>query len=95
MEVGQGGGARYGALHRLLWNSRAGATAPWRGDYQSRHFAPAYPVQRVAHNGMSLAEFQRVMDEYLVWYSKRRPHWPLEILAPHEKFHCSKLAISA
>jgi hypothetical protein len=52
-------------------------------------------VQRVAHNGMSLAEFQRVMDEYLVWYSKRRPHWPLEILAPHEKFHCSKLAISA
>jgi hypothetical protein len=51
-------------------------------------------VQRVAPNGMSLAEFQRVMDEYLVWHNKRHPHWSLEGLTPHEKFHCSKFGIS-
>jgi hypothetical protein len=52
-------------------------------------------VQRVAHDGMSLAEFQRVMDEYLVWCNKRRPHWSLKGLMPHEKFYGPKQARSA
>jgi transposase InsO family protein len=52
-------------------------------------------LQRVAHNGMSLAEFQRVIDDYLVWYNKRRPHWSLKGLTPHEKFYGPKLARSA
>jgi hypothetical protein len=72
MEGSRGDGARRKALHRLLWNSRAGATAQWRGIHQSLHFAPACPVQRVASNGMSLAEFQHVLDHYLVWCNKRR-----------------------
>jgi transposase InsO family protein len=52
-------------------------------------------LQRVAHNGMSLAEFQRVIDDYLVWYNKRRPHWSLKGLTPHEKFYGPRLARSA
>jgi hypothetical protein len=72
MEGSHGDGARHKALHRVLWNSRAGATAQWRGIHQSLHFAPACPVQRVASNGMSLAEFQHVLDHYLVWCNKRR-----------------------
>jgi transposase InsO family protein len=44
---------------------------------------------------MSLAEFQRVIDDYLVWYNKRRPHWSLKGLTPHEKFYGPKLARSA
>jgi hypothetical protein len=53
---GRGGGARHGAPHGLLWNSIAGANGQWRGVHQSLHFAPACQLQRVAPNGMSLAE---------------------------------------
>jgi hypothetical protein len=67
MEGGRGGGAPGRALHRLLWNSRAGATVQWRTDHQSLHFAPACRVQYVAHNGISPAKFQRVMDQCLLW----------------------------
>jgi hypothetical protein len=52
-------------------------------------------VQHVAHNGISPAEFQRVMDEYLVWHNKRRLHWSLKGLMPHEKFYGPKQARSA
>jgi hypothetical protein len=72
-EGGHGGGACHVALHRLLWNSRSSANGKLRGVHQSLHFAPACLVQHVAHNGISPAEFQRVMDEYLVWHNKRRP----------------------
>jgi hypothetical protein len=30
-------------------------------------------VQHIARNSMSLAEFLRVIADYLVWYNKRRP----------------------
>jgi hypothetical protein len=43
---------------------------------------------------MSLAEFQRVMDDYLACCNKRRPRWSLEGLTPHEKFYAPKQAIS-
>jgi hypothetical protein len=67
----------------------------WPVVHQSLHFAPARRVQRVAHNGMSLAEFQRVMDDDLVCYNKRRPHWLLEGLTPREEFYGPKPARSA
>jgi hypothetical protein len=41
---------------------------------------------------MGMAEVQRAIDDFLIRYKKRRPHWSREVLAPHEKFHCSKLA---
>jgi hypothetical protein len=41
---------------------------------------------------MDPAEFQRAIYDFLIWYKKRRPHWSLEVWAPHEKFHSLKLA---
>jgi hypothetical protein len=41
---------------------------------------------------MGMAEFQRTIDDFPIRYKKRRPHESPEILAPIEKFHCSKLA---
>jgi hypothetical protein len=41
---------------------------------------------------MRMAEFRRTIDDFLISYKKRRPHWSPEVLAPHEKFPCSKLA---
>jgi hypothetical protein len=44
---------------------------------------------------MGLAQFQRVMDDYLVRYTKRRTQCSREGLTPHEKFYAPKLALSA
>lgn len=52
-------------------------------------------LQLVARNGMTLAEFQQIVDDFLQWYNKRRPHWSLDGLTPHEKFYGPKLAKSA
>ncbi|MCS6972797.1 MAG: integrase core domain-containing protein, partial [Leptospiraceae bacterium] len=52
-------------------------------------------LQRVARNGMTIAELQQIVDDFLQWYNKRRPHWSLNGLTPHEKFYGPKLAKSA
>jgi hypothetical protein len=70
------GGATRRALHRLLWNSRASANGQSPGVHQSLHFAPACQLQRIAHHGRSLAEVQRVIADYLIWYNKRRSAFP-------------------
>lgn len=52
-------------------------------------------LQRKARNGMARAEFQRIIDEFLQWYIKRRPHWSLNRLTPHERFYGIRLAKTA
>lgn len=52
-------------------------------------------LQRAARNGMSIQEFQRLTDEFLLWYNKRRPHWSLNGLTPHERFYGRRLAKTA
>jgi hypothetical protein len=36
--------------------------------------------------------FSARLTIFSIRYKKRRPHWSPEVLAPHKKFHCSKLA---
>lgn len=52
-------------------------------------------LKRVAYDGMSLREFQQVIDDFLLWYNSRRPHWSLNGLTPHEKFYGPRLGKSA
>ena len=52
-------------------------------------------LERVARNGLSIQEFQRLTDDFLQWYNKRRPHWSLDGLTPHERFYGRRLARSA
>ncbi len=52
-------------------------------------------LQRVAHNGMSIQDFQRLTDDFLHWYNKRRPHWSRHGLTPHERFYGRRLAKTA
>jgi len=52
-------------------------------------------LQRRACNGMTLADFQRIINEFLQWYIKRRPHWSLNRLTPHERFYGIRLAKTA
>lgn len=49
-------------------------------------------LQRKARNGMELQQFQILIDQYLEWYNKRRPHWSLKGLTPHERFYGIRLA---
>jgi transposase InsO family protein len=49
-------------------------------------------LQRRARDGMTLAEFQTLIDDYLKWYNRRRPHWSLNGLTPHERFYGVRLA---
>ena len=49
-------------------------------------------LQRRAKNGMTLRQFQGLIDQYLEWYNRRRPHWSLNGLTPHERFYGIRLA---
>ena len=49
-------------------------------------------LQRRAKDGMTLGQFQTMIDEYLQWYNRRRPHWSLNGLTPHERFYGIRLA---
>lgn len=49
-------------------------------------------LQRRAKDGMTLNQFQNMIDEYLKWYNRRRPHWSLNGLTPHERFYGIRLA---
>jgi transposase InsO family protein len=49
-------------------------------------------LQRRAKDGMTLHQFQILIDQYLDWYNRRRPHWSLNGLTPHERFYGVRLA---
>jgi len=49
-------------------------------------------LQRKARNGMTLHQFQILIDQYMEWYNRRRPHWSLKGLTPHERFYGIRLA---
>lgn len=49
-------------------------------------------LQRRAKDGMTLGQFQVMIDGYLQWYNRRRPHWSLNGLTPHERFYGIRLA---
>ena len=49
-------------------------------------------LQRRAKDGMPLGQFQAMIDKYLQWYNRRRPHWSLNGLTPHERFYGVRLA---
>lgn len=44
-------------------------------------------LQRRARHGLTLHKFQALIDQYLEWYNRRRPHWSLNGLTPHERFY--------
>ncbi|MFO1525661.1 MAG: integrase core domain-containing protein [Turneriella sp.] len=52
-------------------------------------------LQRRARHGMTLQQFQTLIDQYLVWYNRQRPHWSLNGLTPHERFYGIRLAKTA
>jgi transposase InsO family protein len=39
--------------------------------------------------------FQRLTNDFLLWSNKRRPHWSLNGLTPHERFYGRRLAKTA
>jgi len=49
-------------------------------------------LQRRAKNGMTIHQFQTLINQYLEWYNRRRPHWSLNGLTPHERFYGIRLA---
>lgn len=49
-------------------------------------------LQRRAKDGMSIRQFQILIDQYLEWYNRSRPHWSLNGLTPHERFYGVRLA---
>jgi len=52
-------------------------------------------LQRRARDGLTLQQFQTLIDQYLNWYNRRRPHWSLNGLTPHERFYGIRLAKTA
>ncbi len=49
-------------------------------------------LQRRAKDGMSILQFQTLIDQHMDWYNRRRPHWSLNGLTPHERFYGVRLA---
>lgn len=52
-------------------------------------------LQRRVKDGLSLTQFQHVVDQYVRWYNRTRPHWSLNGLTPHERFYGVRLAKTA
>jgi len=47
------------------------------------------------YNGITIDEAREVVNEWLDFYNKKRPHWSLNGLTPYEKFYGVRLAKSA
>jgi len=47
------------------------------------------------YNGITIVEAREVVNEWLEFYNKKRPHWSLNGLTPYEKFYGVRLAKSA
>ena len=47
------------------------------------------------YDGVTIEEARQIVNEWLEFYNKERPHWSLKGLTPYEKFYGIKLAKSA
>jgi len=52
-------------------------------------------LEPMLKDGMTIAEIQKIVDDWVDWYNTYRPHSSLNYLTPHEKFYGIRLPTAA